>query len=88
MGIFSCFFNLCCFLGPDNANIGRIINIFGEAFYRDTIDPTKPEGYRILNIVRQVQSNENIFQSIVAGMRPEHQQALHSAFQAQTQQTS
>lgn len=88
MFIYFRFFDLRCVLGPDNSNISRILNIFAEAFYRDTIDPTKPEGYRILNIVTQVRSNENIFQSIVAGMRPEHQQALQSAFQAQTQQTS
>lgn len=75
-------------LGTENSNLGRIISIFAEAFYRDTIDPTKPEGFRILRIITQVQSNESIFQSIVGAMRPELQQALHTAFQAQTQQTS
>lgn len=71
------------FAGAGNINLPRIISIFAEAFHRDAIDPTKPEGFRMLNIVRQVQSNEIMFQSVVAALRPEQQQALHAALHAQ-----
>ncbi|CAH0556676.1 unnamed protein product [Brassicogethes aeneus] len=66
-------------LGANNENIPRIINIIAEAFFRDAIDASKPEGFRMLNIVRQVQSNESFFQNIVQALAPELQQALHVA---------
>lgn len=65
--------------GANNSNIPRIMNIIAEAFYRDVIEPSVMEGFRMLNIVRQVQSNESFFQSIVQQMAPELQQALHVA---------
>lgn len=65
--------------GANNSNIPRIINIIAEAFYRDAIEPGKMESYRMLNIVRQVQSNESFFQTVVQQMAPELQQALHVA---------
>lgn len=64
-------------------NLPRIINIFAEAFFRDVIDPAKPETFRVLNIIVQVKSNETMFQSIVSQLRPELQQALHVALQPQ-----
>lgn len=82
----NCFYELqyyalyfCFILGPNNSNIPRIINIIAEAFFREAIDPSKPEGYRMSNIVRQVQSNESFFQSVVQSLTPELQQALHVA---------
>ncbi|KAK4879979.1 hypothetical protein RN001_008125 [Aquatica leii] len=69
-------------LGPGNGNIPKILNIFAEAFYRDMIDTSSPEGFRMLNIVKQVQSNESLFQNVVTGFRPELQQALHVALHA------
>jgi HEAT repeat protein len=69
-------------LGAGNSNIPRIINILAEAFYREVIDPSKPEGFRMVNIVRQVQSNESFFQSVVQTLPPELQHALHVALHA------
>ncbi|XP_056644461.1 importin-5 [Diorhabda sublineata] len=66
-------------LGVNNSNIPRIIGIIAEAFFREVIEPTKPEGFRMVNIVRQVQSNETFFQSVVQSLAPELQQALHVA---------
>lgn len=43
------------------------------------MEPTKPEGIRMLNIVRQVQSNETLFQNVIQSLAPELQQALHNA---------
>lgn len=72
-------------LGAGNINIPRIIAIVAEAFFRDVMEPTKPEGVRMLNIVRQVQSNEALFQTVVQSLAAELQQALHNALHAKTQ---
>lgn len=45
----------------------------------EVIEPSSTEGARMLNIVRQVQSNESFFQTVVQTMTPEQQQALHAA---------
>ncbi|XP_017777748.1 PREDICTED: importin-5 [Nicrophorus vespilloides] len=66
-------------LGAGNDNVPRIISIFAEAFYREALDASKPESVRVLNIIRQVQSNEQLFQGILSALRPELQQALHIA---------
>lgn len=67
------------FLGPNNTNIPRIVSIIAEAFFREAIEPSKPEGFRMTNIIRQIQSNETFFQSVVQNLTPELQQALHTA---------
>lgn len=68
-----------CFPGPNNSNIPRIVSIIAEAFFREAIEPSKPEGYRMTNIIRQIQSNETFFQSVIQTLSPELQQALHNA---------
>ncbi|KAF7281384.1 karyopherin beta 3 [Rhynchophorus ferrugineus] len=71
-------------IGPNNSFIPRIIHIIAEAFHRDAIEAKSPEGSRMLNIVRQVQSNESFFQSVVESLAPELQQALHVALHTPT----
>ncbi|KAK9870586.1 hypothetical protein WA026_008149 [Henosepilachna vigintioctopunctata] len=66
-------------LGAGNVNIPRIVYVVAEAFFRDVIEPSKPEGIRMLNIVRQVQSNEAMFQTVIQSLTPELQQTLHNA---------
>ncbi|XP_060518606.1 importin-5 [Cylas formicarius] len=66
-------------VGVNNENIPKIIHIIAEAFYKEAIEPNSQEGFRMLNIVRQVQLNESFFQSVVQTMTPELQQALHMA---------
>lgn len=66
-------------LGAGNENVPRILRIFAHAFSKEAIDPAKPEGVRILNIIRQVQSNEQVFQNIVTNFSADLQQALHVA---------
>lgn len=68
-------------IGPGNENIPRIILIIAEAFHNDAIEPAKPEGQRLLNIVRLVQANEQLFQGIVAALRLDLQKALNVALQ-------
>ena len=42
-------------LGPNNANLARLIAILAEAFYQGAIDESSPVGHRMLNIVREIQ---------------------------------
>lgn len=42
-------------LGPNNANLPRLISFFAEALYRDAVPTDNPVMARILSIVRQIQ---------------------------------
>lgn len=66
-------------LGQNNLNLPKLVGIMSEAFFREAVDPTKPVGVRMCNIVRQVQLNETMFQTCVASLSPDQQQALHNA---------
>lgn len=68
-------------LGLNNVNLPRLIGIFSEAFFREVVVPIHPVGIRMCNIVRQVQGNETMFQTCVASLTPDQQQALHTALQ-------
>ncbi|XP_066262018.1 importin-5 [Euwallacea similis] len=71
-------------IGVNNANIPKIIHIIAEAFNNEVLEPSSTEGARMLNIVRQVQSNDTFFQTVVQTMTPEQQQALHAALHSST----
>lgn len=70
-------------LGINNANIPKLVGIIAEAFSKEVVEPTVPVGIRMTNIVRQIQSNETMFQTCIAALTPEQQQALSSALQTQ-----
>ncbi|XP_066591327.1 importin-5 [Prorops nasuta] len=70
-------------LGPNNANLPRLISFFAEAFYRDAVTSDSPVMQRILSLVRQIQSNESMFQACISALTTEQQQALHEALSAQ-----
>lgn len=70
-------------LGPNNENIPTLIRIFSEAFFRDAVPTDNPVTIRILNIVRQIQTNEPLFQLCIAGLSTNQQQALHEALSNQ-----
>lgn len=42
-------------LGPNNANLPRLISFFAEALFKDAIPADNPVMGRILSIVRQIQ---------------------------------
>jgi len=43
-------------LGPNNANLGRLIAIIADAFNRGAVDEeTSPVALRMLNLVREIQ---------------------------------
>ncbi|XP_017765333.1 PREDICTED: importin-5 isoform X3 [Eufriesea mexicana] len=70
-------------LGPNNANLPRLISFFAEALYKDAVPTNNPVMGRILSIVRQIQNNESMFQACINALTADQQQALHEALRAQ-----
>ena len=65
-------------LGPDNANLPNLMAIFSEAFRKEAVDKTDDVTKRMLNIVRQLQANPDMFQACVSRLDQEQQLALHN----------
>ncbi|XP_076645854.1 karyopherin beta 3 [Halictus rubicundus] len=70
-------------LGPNNANLPRLISFFAEALHRDAVPTDNPVNGRILSIVRQIQNNESMFQACINALTADQQQALYKALSAQ-----
>ncbi|XP_029055806.1 karyopherin beta 3 [Osmia lignaria lignaria] len=69
-------------LGPNNANLPRLISYFAEALFKDAVPIDNPVMGRILSIVRQIQNNESMFQACINALTADQQQALHEALSA------
>lgn len=69
-------------LGPNNANIPRIIAIFAEAFAVEALPSTNDVHKRMVNITRQVQGNSQVFDACVSALTPTQQQGLQTALAA------
>ncbi|XP_067014129.1 importin-5 [Anabrus simplex] len=65
-------------LGINHSNLPQIIGIIGEAFVQDAISPEHEVAKRMVGIVRQIQSNGEMFQACISQLTPEQQQALHN----------
>ncbi|CAK9814312.1 Ipo5 [Anthophora quadrimaculata] len=70
-------------LGPNNANLPRLISFFAEALFKDAVPTDNPVMSRILSIVTQIQNNETMFQACINALTADQQQALHEALSAQ-----
>ncbi|XP_014214927.1 importin-5 [Copidosoma floridanum] len=70
-------------LGPNNSNLQKLISIFAEAFSKDVIPSDSEVLPRILGIIRQVQSNDSMFQMCMSVLTPEQKIALHDALNVQ-----
>ncbi|XP_026272263.1 importin-5 [Frankliniella occidentalis] len=67
-------------LGPNNSNLGRLIAIIAEAFNRGAVDEdTTPVAQRMLNLVREIQRNDAVFQVCLQQLLPDQQVALSDA---------
>ncbi|KAK3095190.1 hypothetical protein FSP39_011221 [Pinctada imbricata] len=66
-------------LGANNENLPRIVCIIGEAFSKECISTDDPLYSRMVNIVKQVQSNQELFQACVSQLTEEQKQALSTA---------
>lgn len=67
-------------LGASNSNLPRIVSIIAEAFYRDVISPAHDVGRRLLEIVKQIEGNPDVFQACVGALTTEQKQALEEAY--------
>ncbi|XP_076164575.1 karyopherin beta 3 [Ptiloglossa arizonensis] len=70
-------------LGPNNANLPRLISFFAEALHKDAVSTDNSVMGRILSIVRQIENNESMFQACINALTADQQQALHKALRAQ-----
>ncbi|KAI9554129.1 hypothetical protein GHT06_019401 [Daphnia sinensis] len=66
-------------LGPNHSNLPRIIYIIAEAFNKEVLDAESEVYRRMVNIVRQVQGNQNVFEACLSQMNAEQQAALQEA---------
>ncbi|KAK7864488.1 hypothetical protein R5R35_003107 [Gryllus longicercus] len=64
-------------LGPSHSNLPKLIAIIAEAFARDAIPRDSEVAKRMVNIVRQIQGNGEVFQACISQLSSEQQQALH-----------
>lgn len=67
-------------LGPVNSNLPRIVLIIAQAFGQKAIKPLSDVGQRMLGIVKQVETNQDVFQMCASQLSPELQLALQEAY--------
>lgn len=67
-------------VGPNNANLPRIVLIIADAFSHEAVAYNNPEAVRMINIVKQIESNPELFQACIAHLTPEQNNALQEAY--------
>lgn len=67
-------------LGANNANLPRIVSIIAEAFHRDAIGPAHEVGRRLLDIVKQIEQNPDVFQACIGALNEDQKHALEEAY--------
>ncbi|GBP12897.1 Importin-5 [Eumeta japonica] len=60
----------------------RLLALLAEAFLRDAVPETSPVYAQMVNLVRQIQSNGELFSACLMQLSNEHQQALSQALSA------
>jgi len=63
-------------LGPNNANLPRVVAIIAEALACEALPPDSPEKLRIINIVKQIQGNGPVFEACVTGLTEPQKKAV------------
>lgn len=71
--------NHAAVLGANNANLPRILQIIAEAFNSCVIEPKNEVGTRMLQIVNQLQSNQELFKACYELLNAEQREALTDA---------
>lgn len=75
-------------LGANNCNLPRIVSIIAQAFVNKVVGVVSEVGSRMLAIVKQVESNPEVFQVCAAQLTPEMQHALQEAYRELASATS
>lgn len=66
-------------LGVNNANLPRILQIIADAFNSCVISPQHEVGTRMLQIVKQLESNPDLFKACYDVLNDEQREALKEA---------
>ena len=66
-------------LGENHQNLPRIVCIIAEAFHKEAVSSDDDVYTRMLNIVRQVEQNPEVFQACIPLLTPDQQHTLHQA---------
>jgi importin-5 len=69
-------------LGNNNTNLPRIVSIIAESFHREVVPITNPEAVRMLGIVKQIESNPEVFQACINHLSAEQKHGLEEAYRA------
>lgn len=67
-------------LGANNANLPRIVTVIAEAFAHDVIPANHDVGRRMVEIVKQIEANPDVFQAVLGVLSEEQKQALEYAY--------
>lgn len=67
-------------LGANNSNLPRILQIIAGAFDSSVIAPKHEVGSRMLQIVKQLESNQELFKACYEVLTHEQREALKEAF--------
>lgn len=67
-------------IGVNNSNLPRIVSIIAEAFHNNAVPDDNPEALRMINIVKQIESNPELFQACIAHLTAEQNTALQEAY--------
>ncbi|XP_037812612.1 importin-5 [Lucilia sericata] len=67
-------------LGANNCNLPRIVSIIAQAFVNKVVAVVSEVGSRMLAIVKQVETNPEVFQVCASQLTPEMQHALQEAY--------
>uniref|UniRef100_A0A0B7BDA3 TOG domain-containing protein n=1 Tax=Arion vulgaris TaxID=1028688 RepID=A0A0B7BDA3_9EUPU len=66
-------------MGEQASNLPKVVSIVGETLHRELIQEDTELYHRLVNIVKQVQSNQDAFQVCVAQLTEQQKQALSEA---------
>uniref|UniRef100_A0A182VXX6 Importin N-terminal domain-containing protein n=1 Tax=Anopheles minimus TaxID=112268 RepID=A0A182VXX6_9DIPT len=69
-------------LGENNVNLPRIVSIIASCFYREAVTVPHPEAERMLEIVKQIEGNPDLFQACINTLSAEQKAALEGAYRA------
>lgn len=67
-------------VGQNNANLPRIVLIIADAFNHEAVALDNPVALKLINIVKQIESNPELFQACIAHLTPEQNNALQDAY--------
>ena len=67
-------------LGNNNSNLPQIVLVIAEAFKVKIIKPLSDEGRRLISIVKQIESNPEVFQACVTILSVEQKQSLEEVY--------